>query len=131
MLSTAKSEAVARDLKESLEKRGLAVVESNLAKGKKLSIESDKITIRIEAKDAVSKDIFGNDLDAFTPHEVKLAIDNASGATHSEVAKVMIDLAKYGFGLKIGEGADIAAAEAAADAAEEEAHNLHWPTKGA
>ena len=44
---------------------------------------------------------------------------------------VMIDLAKYGFALKIGEGADIGAAEAAADAAAEEAHNVHWPTKGA
>lgn len=131
MLSTAKSEAVARDLKEALEKRGFSVEESALAKGRKLSIDSDKMTVRIEAKDAVSKDVFGNALDAFTPHEVKLAIDNDSGATHSEVAKMMMDLAKIGFGLKIGEGADIAAAEAAADAAEEQRHNAMWPTKGA
>ena len=129
MLSTAKSEAVARDLKESLEKRGFAVEESVIAKGRKLVIDATKISIRFEAKDAVSKDIFGNDLDAFTPHECKLAIDD--GASSTEVAKVMIDLAKYGFGLKIGEGADLAAAEAAADDAAEEAHNLHWPTKGA
>lgn len=131
MLSTAKSEAVARDLKEALEKRGFAVEESQLAKGKKLSIDSDKMTIRIEAKDAVSKDVFGNDLDAFTPHEVKFAIDSTGGASHVEVAKVMIDLGKQGFALKIGEGADIAAAEAAADAAEEERHAAQWPTKGA
>lgn len=131
MLSTAKSEAVARDLKEALEKRGFAVEESQLAKGRKLSIDSDKMTIRIEAKDAVSKDVFGNDLDAFTPHEVKFAIDSTGGASHVEVAKVMIDLGKQGFALKIGEGADIAAAEAAADAAEEERHAAQWPTKGA
>ena len=130
MLSTAKSEAVARDLKESLEKRGFAVVESKLAKGRKLSLDSDQMTIRIEAKDAVSADIFGNPVDAFTPHEVKFAIDNAT-ATHSEVAKAMMELAKQGFGLKIGEGATIGAAETAADAANEEAHNVHWPTKGA
>lgn len=130
MLSTAKSEAVARDLKETLEKRGFAVEESNLAKGKKLSIDSDKITIRIEAKDAVSKDIFGNDLDAFTPHVVKLAIQN-DVASHSEVAKVMIDLGKYGFAIKIGEDVAAGDAEGAADDAAEEAHNLHWPTKGA
>ena len=113
MLSTAKSEAVARDLKEVLEKRGFSVVESQLAKGKKLAIDAD-MSIRIESKDAVSKDIFGNDLDSFTPHEVKFAIDNAV-ATHSEVAKVMIELAKFGFALKIGEGANLGAAETAAD----------------
>lgn len=129
MLSTAKSQAVARDLKEKLEKRGFAVVESALAKGRKLAIDAD-ISIRIEAKDAVSKDIFGNAVDAFTPHEVKLAIDNAV-ATHSDVAKVMMELVKIGFDLKIGEGADLATAEAAADAAEAERNSLMWPTKGA
>jgi hypothetical protein len=131
MLSTAKSEAVARDLKETLEKRGFAVEESALAKGRKLTIDTDKMSIRIEAQDAVSKDVFGNDLDAFTPHECKLAIDSDAGATHSEVAKVMIDLGKFGFDLKIGEGADLATAEAAADAAEAERHSVAWPKKGA
>jgi Holliday junction resolvase len=129
MLSKAKSTAVARDLKEVLQKRGFSVVESDTAKGKKLVIESC-ISIRIEAKDAVSKDIFGNAVDAFTPHEVKLAVDNAV-ATHSQVAKVMMDLAKQGFGLKIGEDATLADAETAADAAAEERHNIMFPTKGA
>jgi len=130
MLSTAKAEAVARNLKEALEKRGFSVVESKTAKGRALSIDSDKMTIRMDAKDAVSKDIFGNDNDAFSPHEVKLAIDDAT-ASLSEVAKVMMDLGKQGFALKIGEGTGKVAAEAAADAAEELAHNVHWPTKGA
>lgn len=130
MLSTAKVESVARDLKEVLEKRGFSVEESKTAKGRALSIDSDKMTIRMDAKDAVSKDIFGNDNDAFTPHEVKLAIDDDT-ASLSEVAKVMMDLGKHGFALKIGEGTGKAAAEAAADAAEELAHNVHWPTKGA
>lgn len=129
MLSTAKSHSVARDLKEALEKRGFAVEESQLAKGKKLTIDTDKMSIQIQAKDAVSKDVFGNDLDAFTPHECLFAIDDA--ATSTEVAKVMIDLAKIGFALKIGEGADLAAAEAAAAAADEERHSAQWPTKGA
>ena len=129
MLSTAKAESVARDLKEVLEKRGFSVEESIEAKGRKLTIDTDKMSIRFEAKDAVSKDIFGNDNDAFTPHECKLAIDDA--ATSTEVAKVMLDLAKFGFGLKIGEGATLGAAETAADDAEELAHNVHWPTKGA
>jgi len=129
MLSTAKAEQVARDLKESLERRGFSVVESALAKGRKLAIDSD-MSIRIEAQDAVSKDIFGNDLDAFTPHDVKFAIDNAV-ATHSEVAKVMIELNKHGFALKIGEDTSLAAAETAADSADAEQYNSMWPTKGA
>lgn len=129
MLSKSKSTAVARDLKEVLQKRGFSVVESDTAKGKKLVIDSC-ISIRIEAKDAVSKDIFGNAVDAFTPHEVKLAVDNAV-ATATKVAKVMMDLAKQGFGLKIGEAATLAAAETAADSAAEERHNIMFPTKGA
>lgn len=130
MLSTAKSEAVARDLKDALEKRGFSVEESVISKGRALSIDSDKMTIRIQAQDAVSKDVFGNDLDAFTPHDVKFAIDDAT-ASLSEVAKVMMDLGKIGFALKIGEGTGKAAAEAAADAAEASRHASQWPTKGA
>lgn len=129
MLSKAKSQAMARDLKSALEKRGFSVVESDLAKGTKLAIDAD-MSIRIEAKDAVSKDIFGNALDSFAPHEVKLAIDNAV-ATHTDVAKVMMELAKHGVALKIGEDATLNDAEAAADAAEEQRHNVAWPTKGA
>lgn len=129
MLSKAKSQAMARDLKSSLEKRGFSVVQSDLAKGTKLAIDSS-MSIKIEAKDAVSKDVFGNSLDSFAPHEVKLAIDNAV-ATHTEVAKVMIELAKQGVALKIGEDATLADAETAADSAEEQRHNVMWPTKGA
>lgn len=129
MLSKAKSQAVARELKSALEKRKLSVVESDTAKGKKLVIESC-VSIRIEAKDAVSKDIFGNALDSFAPHEVKLAINNAV-ATHSQVAVIMMELAKQGFSIKIGEDATLVDAEAAADAANEERHNVMHPTKGA
>lgn len=129
MLSKAKSQAMARDLKSALEKRGFSVVQSDIAKGTKLAIDSS-MSIRIEAKDAVSKDIFGNALDSFAPHEVKLAIDS-DVASHSEVAKLMIDLGKQGVALKIGEDSGLAAAEAAADSAEEQRHNVMWPTKGA
>ena len=129
MLSKAKSQAMAREMKSALEKRGFSVVESDLAKGKKLVLNAC-ISIRIEAKDAVSKDIFGNSVDSFAPHEVKLAIDNAV-ATHSQVAKAMMELGKQGVSLKIGEDATLAAAETAADSAEEQRHNMMWPTRGA
>jgi len=130
MLSTAKSEAVARDLKEVLERKGFSVAESQLAKGKKLTIDTDKMSISIKAKDAVSKDVFGNSVDAFTPHVCEFAI-STDEASVSEVAKVMMDLAKIGFGLKIGEAAALADAETAAEAAAEERHAAQWPTKGA
>jgi hypothetical protein len=129
MLSTAKAAASARDLKEALEKRGFAVVESNLAKGKKLAIDAD-MSIKIEAQDAVSKDIFGGAIDSFSPHSVKFAVDNAV-ATHSDVAKVMLELSKKGFDIRIGEGATLAAAETASDSAAIERYNVNWPTKGA
>ena len=130
MLSTAKSESVVRILKEALEKRGFSVEESQLAKGKKLTIDSNKMSVSVKAKDAVSKDVFGNSLDAFTPHECEFAI-STDEASVSEVAKVMMDLAKIGFGLKIGEAAALGDAETAAAAAAEERHAAQWPTKGA
>ena len=130
MLSTAKAEAVARDLKDRLEKRGFSVVESIEAKGRKLTIDTDAMSIRIEAKDGVSKDIFGNDNDAFTPHEVKLAIKD--GTAFEDVVKAMFDIGKHGFAIKVGTGAALVAnAEVAADTADEIAHNVAWPTKGA
>jgi hypothetical protein len=129
MLSTAKSQAVSRDLKELLEKRGFAVVESMISKGMKLAINSDAMSIRIQAQDAVSKDIFGNALDAFTPHDVKLAIKDDTAQV--DVAVLMMELSKIGFDLKIAAGASIAAAEAAADAAESQRNNVHHPKKGA
>jgi hypothetical protein len=134
-LSTAKAEATARDLKEDLEKRGFTVVESQLTDavdgkdGRRLAIDSD-MSIEITAEDAISKDIFGNALKSFTPHNVELAIDNAV-ATHTEVAKVMLSLSKFGFDIKIGEGANLGAAETAAGTAEAERNNVRWPKKGA
>jgi len=128
-LSTAKAEATARDLKEVLEKRGFAVVESAVAKGRRLAIDDD-MSIEILAQDGVSKDIFGNSNDSFSPHEVQFAIDTAV-ATHLEVAKVMVSLGKYGFDLKIGEGATLGAAQLAAADAEVTRYSLGWPTKSA
>lgn len=129
MLSTAKAEATARDLKEVLEKRGFAVVESVEAKGRKLAIDSD-MSIQILAEDGVSKDIFGNDNDSYSPHEVQLAIDSdvASGV---DVAKVVLSLGKYGFDIKIGEASGLGAAETAAGLADITRNAIGWPKKGA
>jgi hypothetical protein len=130
MLSTAKAEAVARDLGEQLKLRGFEVLEQALPKGKKLTLNSNQLSIRIEAKDAVSKDIFGNDLDAFTPHDVKVAI-NTAAASHKNAAIAVMALSKVGFDLKIGEGNSLANAEAAADNADVTRNAVKWPTRGA
>ena len=61
-LSLAKAQAVTRDLKEKLELRGYTVAQSNITNGIKLLINADEASIRFIAKDAISKDIFGNDL---------------------------------------------------------------------
>lgn len=130
MLSTAKAEAICRDLKEKLEFRGFTVVESALADGRKLAIDSS-MSIRIQAKDAVSKDIFGNSLKSFAPHSCKLAIDNDVVGIATDVAKVMLELAKVGLELQVGEDTTLGAAETAADTAEVLDYSVQWPTKGA
>lgn len=135
MLSTAKSDATVRDLSESLERRGLTTVTSTVedvdgkAIGYKITINTDQMSVRIVAQSLSSRDIFGNENYIFTPNSCLFAIDD--GASSTDVVKVMMDLGKYGFALKIGEGADLAAAETAADNASEQRHSTLWPTKGA
>lgn len=128
MKSTAKAEASARDLKEMLELRGFAVAESKDANGwPKLTIGTDA-SIRIESYDAVSKDVFGNDLKAFAPHMVELAAIDAM--SKQDYAKVLTEVVKYAFEKKIVKsGVDLATAEASAG--EELIYDVRWPTKGA
>lgn len=135
MKSTAKATAVSRDLKEALERRGFTVTESIIANGSRLLVnpagQSTAMSIRIQAQDNGIKDIFGNANFDFAPHDVSLAIQEDE-ATAVDVAKVMMDLGKQGFGLKFGSHATVlATAETAADAADAERHNSAWPTKGA
>ena len=128
MKSTAKAEALARDLKDRLEFRGFTVAESKTAQGwPRLVIDTDQASIEIEARDAVSKDVFGNDLVAFAPHDARLASVNAQ--SKADLSKVHMELSKAGLEkVLLSEGADLAAAEAAA--AEEILFDIRWPTKG-
>lgn len=126
--STAKAEAMARDLKDRLEQRGLAVAESKTAQGwPRLVIETDEASIEIEAADAVSKDVFGNDLKAFAPHEARLA--SADGQAKADFYKVAKELEKCGIDKTILKtGATLAAAEATAG--EAVIWDVRWPTMG-
>tara|TARA_R100000951_G_scaffold19275_2_gene16092 strand:- start:2103 stop:2510 length:408 start_codon:yes stop_codon:yes gene_type:complete len=133
-LSTAKAEATARDLKEVLEKRGFAVVESNVTEsgkvvGRKLAIDAD-MSIQILAQSPTGKDIFGGDLHDFTPHRCLFASIDA--ATSQDIVKAIMSLGKFGFDLQVGSHATVlATAETAAADAEVERNSVAWPKKGA
>jgi len=125
--STAKAESLLRDLKDRLEMRGFSVSESKDAQGwPKLTIGTDA-SIRMESADAVSKDIFGNDLKAFAPHFIELSAIDAM--TKQDYSKVFLEVSKMGADKHIVKsGVNLAAAEAAAG--EEIIFDVRWPTKG-
>jgi|NOAtaT_7_FD_contig_51_5285587_length_2665_multi_4_in_0_out_0_3 hypothetical protein len=152
MKSTAKAQAQARELKEKLERRfkGSATIDSvrqvNDAQGWPLLLCSDGgneaagqpvIGIRIKAQDAVSKDVFGNDLVAFAPHTIEVAfeLDAAEGEpSRRDLIKAMADIAKIGMKIDVKEIADGTAVSAASMDAAAVADSLEvetqWPTKG-
>ena len=127
--STAVSEAQARELKEKLERRCFSVAESKTSEGyAKLTLNTDEASITIEQEDMVSKDIFGNDLKAFTPHKLSFASrDDAMDSL--KVSKIWVELGKIGMKVIVKTHATVLAnAEAAAGEAIE--FSDRWKTKG-
>jgi len=153
MKSTAKAQAQARETKEKLERRfkGSATIDTvrqaNDAQGWPLlicsnggaeSAGSEVIAIRIKAQDAVSKDVFGNDLVAFAPHTIEVAHElDANGKqtpSQLDMAKVMQEVSKIGMKIDIKEIANTTAVSEASLNAAAVALSLEvetqWPTKG-
>lgn len=153
MKSTAKAQAQARELKEKLERRfkGSATIDSvrqaNDAQGWPLLICSnggaeasaaEVIAIRIKAQDAVSKDVFGNDLVAFAPHTIEVAHElDANGKqtpSQLDMAKAMQEVSKIGMKIDIKQiAAGTAVSEASMNAAAVALSlevETQWPTKG-
>jgi len=129
--STAKAEALARDLKERLESRGFTVDESKDAEGfPKLTLNTNEASLKIEQADAVSKDVFGNDSLAFAPHNLCFA-SRDDAMTSAKVSKILIEVYKMGVDkTKIQTDAtSLATAEAAAPS-DELSFDIRWPTKG-
>lgn len=126
--STAVSEAQARELKDKLERRGFVVTESKVNGYPKLTLNTDEASILIEQEDAVSKDVFGNDLLAFTPH--KLAFASRDDAMDSlKVSKINAEIFKIGMKVIVKTHATVlATAEAAAGEGIE--YSDRWKTKG-
>lgn len=150
--STAKAEATMRDLKDRLALRlaGSAridtVREAKDSEGWPVLILSDGgneaagqpvIGLRMKAVDAVSKDVFGNALVAFAPHELELAYEldgTVPEADAKDIITVMVETGKIGARTlvkEIADGTAVTAAnmDAAAVALALEA-DLKWPTKG-
>ena len=145
--SLATADSLIRDLKDTLEFRlaGSATIDTvrqaRDADGWPLLILSDDgdedagdpvIVIRIRAVDAVSKDVFGNDNVAFTPHTLELAYQVASGAAipaRADLAKAQHEASRLSVRTLIKEATG--AVEAGLDAAAVIA-DLDWiqyPTK--
>ena len=129
MFSAAKSIAWARDLKDKLQFRGFAVVESFDAEGyAKLTINVDEASIVVKQADQVSKDVFGNALKAFTPHELFFASRN-DAMSSLKVAQLMSEIGKLGLKIVVQTHATVlATAEAAPGTAIQ--FDVQWPNKG-
>jgi hypothetical protein len=128
--SIAKADALARGLKERLQFRGYAVSESRDANGwPKLTLNTNEASLKIVAADAVSKDVFGNDLVAFAPHRIEFASrDDAMSTLKS--AQIQNEVVKCGIEkMNVKTHATVlATAEAAAGT--DIVFDVQWPTKG-
>jgi len=98
------------------------------------------IFIRIKQIDAISKDIFGNDLKAYAPHLCELAYEynNATATTtaklypsHLDLTKVMFEIAKLGVKVQVKElSGAVTETNVNSAAIALELDWLQWPTKG-
>ncbi len=152
MKSISKAQALSRDLADKLRKRlaGSASIdtvrESQDSAGWPMIFLSDGgseiasaavIAIRIQAVDAVSKDIFGNALIAFAPHNLEIAYELAVGGEPIAISKDILiaafEAAKTGVKMQVKEIPNATAVSATSmDAASAivELDDLYWPTKG-
>lgn len=155
MKSTAKAEALLRDVADKLKKRFAGsssidtVREARDSNGWPMLFCSDGgveaagnpvIAIRIKADNAVSKDVFGNDLVAFAPHTLEIAYELADAATGKDIEPSRPDLLKAQYealktGVKvqikeIADGTAVTAANMDAASAAVELDELYWPNKG-
>lgn len=128
--STAKAEALARDMKDRLEFRGFSVSESKDGDGfPKLTINTDESSIQFLDTDAVSKDVFGNDNRAFAPHKAEWASrEDAIGLLES--AQILAEIWKTGIDKVVvkTDASDLSTAEGTTG--DEVQFDIRWPTKG-
>lgn len=130
MKSLAKADALARGLKERLQFRGYTVAESRDANGwPKLTLNTDEASLKIVAADAVSKDVFGNDLVAFAPHRIEFA-SRDDAMTTLKAAQIQTEIVKCGIEKQVVKTHATVLATAEAAAGDAINFDLQWPTKG-
>lgn len=152
MKSLAKADALLRDVADKLKVRlaGSATIDTvrqaRDAAGWPMLFLSDAgneaagqpvIALRIKAVDAVSKDVFGNDLIAFAPHKLEVAYELAAAnnpiPTDVDILIAEFEAIKTGVAIQLKELANTTAVTAAnmdAAAVAIELDELYWPTKG-
>lgn len=151
MKSTAKAIALARDLADKLAKRyaGSATIDTVRqafdANGWPMIFCSDGgvetagnpvIALRISNPDAVSKDIFGSQTNAYAPHILEMAYELAAAnnpiPSDADIFKSAFESIKVGARWQVKELANgTAVTEANIDAASPavDLEDLYWPTK--
>lgn len=128
--SIAKADALARGLKERLQYRGYSVSESRDANGwPKLTLNTNEASLKIVAADAVSKDVFGNDLVAFAPHRIEFASRDDAMST-LKVSQIQTEVVKCGIEKMVVKTHATSLATAEAAAGSDVNFELQWPTKG-
>lgn len=152
MKSLAKADALLRDVADKLKVRlaGSATIDTvraaRDAAGWPMLFLSDAgneaagqavIALRIKAVDAVSKDVFGNDLVAFAPHKLEVAYEltaaNNPIPTDVDLLIAEYEAIKTGVAIQLKElanGTAVTAANMDAAAVAIELDELYWPTKG-
>lgn len=130
MKSLAKADALARGLKERLQFRGYTVAESRDANGwPKLTLNTNEASLKIVAADAVSKDVFGNDLVAFAPHRIEFA-SRADAMSALKHAQIQTEVVKCGIDKMNVKSDALSLATAEASAGTDIIFDIQWPTKG-
>lgn len=147
MKSTAKAQATLRDLADRLKLRfpTKTIRAANDANGWPMLFVSasgseaagqSNIGIRMSAVDAVSKDVFGNQLTAFAPHIVEVAYELTASdnpiASDADIFTAEYEVFKIGARTQLKEIANgTAVTEASMNAATASAdlEDLYWPTK--
>lgn len=152
MKSLAKADALLRDVADKLKVRyaGSATIDTvrsaRDAAGWPMLFLSDAgneaagqpvIALRIKAVDAVSKDVFGNDLVAFAPHKLEVAYENSAAnnpfPTNADLLIAEFEAIKTGVAIQLKEiatGTAVSATSMDAAAVTIEIDELYWPTKG-
>jgi hypothetical protein len=148
MKSTAKAEALLRDVADKLKKRfpSKTVRSARDSAGWPMLFISpagneaagqEVIALRIKGQDAVSKDVFGNDLLSFAPHALEVAYELAAAnnpiPTDADILVAEYEAIKTGVKIQLKElanGTAVTAANMDAAAVAVELEDLEWPTKG-